>query len=348
MKDIQTNVALDSYSTIGIGGRADYFCICKTEKDLVEALEFAKEKKLHFFILGQGSNTLFHDNGFRGLIIKLDFKGIVVDLKNPGFVTAKAGEVWDDFVQTTIEHNLTGIECLSGIPGLVGAAPIQNVGAYGQETSQTLRSLKALDCQTFEVVTIDAKECEFDYRFSRFKGKDKGRFVIVEVNFQLAHDKEPKILYQELFKYVKSRLRYKTLESNKARLEALRSAVIEIRRGKSMVVDKTDPNSKSLGSFFLNPIVSKQQCQILLEKYPDMPYFNFSTSVKLSAAWLLENSGFPKGYIHKNVGTSQNHCLAIINRGGGTQQEILELCELMKKEVYKKFDVSLAPEPIIC
>ena len=343
MLEIEHDVSLANLSTIQIGGKAKYFTKAKTDKDLIEALQFAATKKIPHLILGQGSNTLFGDGTFEGLIIQIATTGISSD--STGLVTARAGEPWDNFVQYCIQNNFTGVECLSGIPGLVGATPIQNVGAYGQEVSQTITSVRALEIASRKVRVFTADECQFNYRTSRFKTVDQGKFVITEVSFQLTPDSQPKIIYHELFTYIKSRLSYKTLTENKDRLAAVREAVLDIRGQKSMLINANDPNSKSLGSFFLNPIISKDRCAEILKLWKTMPYFNFGSEVKISAAWLLENSGYRKGHIYKDVGTSENHCLAIINRGKGTSKQVKELCQQMQKAVYEKFGIQLVNEP---
>jgi UDP-N-acetylmuramate dehydrogenase len=234
---------------------------------------------------------------------------------------------------------------MSGIPGRVGATPIQNVSAYGQETSETLVSIEALDLKGEGLVHLSASDCEFGYRTSRFKTRDRGRFIITRVTYRLGVNGQPVVRYSELQRHLAERA------SSRATQSDIREAVLEIRRGKAMVIDPADVDSCSVGSFFVNPTINVQTVEhikeILGSDGEKLPAFPVSDDrVKLSAAWLIERAGFKRGYIHGNVGTSTKHALAIINRGGGTASEVIELMELIQKRVFEKFGVELTPEPV--
>jgi len=238
---------------------------------------------------------------------------------------------------------------LSGIPGRVGATPIQNVGAYGQETSETLVSVEAFDLITNRLITLAAAECEFGYRTSRFKMRDRNRFVITRVTYRLLGDGRPSIRYADLQRHLAER------ELERPTLAQVREAVLAIRRSKAMVIDSADPDSRSVGSFFVNPTIEVEEFEQLKERIQsqaecDSNIVSFPLSdgrVKLSAAWLIEQAGFKGGYIHGRVGTSTKHALAIINRGGGTAREIVELKELIQKRVLDLFAIDLTPEPVL-
>jgi UDP-N-acetylmuramate dehydrogenase len=232
---------------------------------------------------------------------------------------------------------------MSGIPGCVGATPIQNVGAYGQETSESLVSVEALDLATGELVEIRAEECEFGYRLSRFKTRDRDRFIITRVTYRLIANGKPALRYAELQKYLAEN------GASHPTPAEVREAVLTIRRRKAMVIDPTDADSRSVGSFFVNPVVTPEEFEQIKKRarVEDMPAFPSSNDrVKLSAAWLIERAGFHRGYVHGKVGTSTKHALAIINRGGGTAREVIELKEQIQSRVLDAFGIALSPEPV--
>jgi UDP-N-acetylmuramate dehydrogenase len=251
------------------------------------------------------------------------------------------------FVERAVLGGWAGVECLSGIPGLTGATPIQNVGAYGQEVSETIVRLEALDRTTRRVRWFTNEECGFGYRSSRFKSIDKDRFVFLSVTFRLARDGEAAVRYPELRRYLD---RSGALAPS---LSEVREAVLAIRRRKGMVLDPNDPDTKSDGSFFMNPVVAPGDLDAVLARAraagvasERVPHFAAAEGkLKLSAAWLIENAGFPKGYVQGNVGISAKHSLAIINRGGGTAREVLALVELIQRTVRDTFGIELQPEP---
>lgn len=354
MLNISENISLNKYTSIKLGGKAKFFCECKTEKELTECLEYAKTNNLKVHILGGGSNTIFSDEGFEGLVIRINLKGIYIhnDFKDNVILKVSAGEQWDDFVKYCIENKFAGVECLSGIPGSVGATPIQNVGAYGQEVKDTIIFVKAIDRETFKSIMFSNEDCLFGYRTSRFKTIDKDKYIVTEVLFKLRKDGKPEIKYPELEKYLKSKG-----EENYS-LDNIRDAVMELRKKKSMVLDDDDPDSVSCGSFFVNPIVSEEVFEKLLIRMENgkwkmengeklsIPHFKVEGGVKLSAAWLIENAGFKKGYTKNGAGISNKHSLALVNRGG-TTKNLLELAEEIQTKVFDKFGIELVKEPVL-
>lgn len=342
---IKQNVPLADKTTLKIGGAARFFVEAKSETDIAEAVSFAEENKLEIFILGGGSNVLIADAGFDGLVLQIALKGISTFQEPDGtiFVTAQAGEDWDELVAFCVGKNLAGIECLSGIPGFTGGTPVQNVGAYGQEVSETITSVRVFDRQTKSFADLLNWQCGFAYRTSIFNTSEKNRYIVLAVTYALQSGGEPKIVYADLKKHFGQRT---------PTLQETREAVIEIRAAKSMVIDARDPNSKSAGSFFKNPIMSKEKFRKISEKakffgIEDVPSFAVDDeSVKIPAAWLIEQSGFTKGFRRGNVGLSTRHTLAIVNLGDASAAEIVEFKQLIQSKVEKKFGVALLPEPV--
>lgn len=338
---IDENVSLAPLTTIGIGGPARFFLRAQSVDDVLAGLAWARERSLPVFILGGGSNLLIADEGFDGLVVQIDLRGIVIESEDADAVMVKAmaGEPWDPFVAFTVERGLAGVECLSGIPGSTGATPIQNVGAYGQDVSETIARVEALDRTTERVVWFTNEECRFGYRASLFKNIEKDRYIVLSVTFRLRRNGAATVAYPELRRY---------LEEHGISLDDLtgvREAVIAIRKRKGMVVDPNDPDSRSDGSFFMNPILTFADYERFAAIAPDAPHFPADEGVKLSAAWLIEHAGFTKGFIHGNVGLSSKHTLAIINRGGGTAAEVKELVAMIQGKVREKFGVGIHPEP---
>lgn len=348
--DLQENVRLSRYSTIGLGGNARLFAVCKTVDEIHEALAYAQQNAFKVHVLGGGSNVIFADEGFDGLVLKIETKG--VSFEGGGSVTAAAGEQWDAFVVQCIDRGLGGLECLSGIPGLVGATPIQNVGAYGQEVADSIVSLKAIDRKTFANVEFASRDCGFAYRQSRFKMQDVDRYVITEVTFQLREDGRAVIGYPELQRFIASTTNIEAVPSGAPVLRIVRDAVLALRRKKSMVLDPHDPNTRSVGSFFMNPVVSVSRFNEIQSQWQDsvgvgrIPTFPSGDNVKIPAAWLVEKAGFTKGYRMGNVGVSQNHSLALVNHGGSSA-ELLDLAVRIQKAVHDRFGISLEREPVV-
>ncbi|HET7433343.1 MAG TPA: UDP-N-acetylmuramate dehydrogenase [Thermoanaerobaculia bacterium] len=342
MLRFQQNVPLAQFTTIGIGGPAKHLVRVEDVDALREALDWARQQNENVFLLGGGSNLLISDAGFDGLVIHVDLRGVTIEVDEGEFamVKAAAGEPWDPFVALTVEHGWAGVECLSGIPGSTGATPIQNVGAYGQDVSETIVRVEALDRTTGLVTWFTNWDCRFGYRASLFKNHEPNRYVVLSVTFRLRRNGSATVRYPELRKY---------MEEQGIALDDLmrvREAVIAIRKRKGMVIDAKDPDTRSDGSFFMNPIVTPAQYEAFARIAPDAPHFDAGGGdVKLSAAWLIEHAGFHKGFVHGNAGLSSKHTLAVINRGGATAAEVLELVRMIQDKVRDAFGVEMHPEP---
>jgi UDP-N-acetylmuramate dehydrogenase len=305
-----------------------------------EGLEWARQNAQRVFILGGGSNLLVADEGFEGVVIHVDTRGITVESEDEyAMVKVCAGEPWDSFVEFAVTRGYAGIECLSGIPGSTGATPIQNVGAYGQDVSETIVRVEALDRTTGLVTWFTNWDCRFGYRSSLFKNYERERYVVLSVTFRLKIGGQATIRYPELQRYVDER----GIAADD--LTGVRSSVIAIRRRKGMVLDPSDPDTRSDGSFFMNPILTAAHYDDFARIAPEAPHFPAGEEVKLSAAWLIEHAGFGKGFVHGNVGLSSKHTLAVINRGGGTAREVRELVSMIQERVREKFGVEIHPEP---
>jgi UDP-N-acetylmuramate dehydrogenase len=338
---LEEHVPLAPLTTIGIGGPARFFFRAANVDEVREALDWARSRELRVFVLGGGSNLLISDDGFDGLVLHADLRGITVESEDEyAMVKVAAGEPWDSFVAMAVDRGWAGIECLSGIPGSTGATPIQNVGAYGQDVSETIVRVEALDRTTGLVTGFTNAECRFGYRSSLFKNHERERYAVVSVTFRLKRGGTAAVKYPELRRY---------LDEHGIALDdlpAVRNAVIAIRKRKGMVIDRSDPDTRSDGSFFMNPVISAGEYATIARDWPDAPHFPAGDGVKLSAAWLIEHAGFQKGYVHGNVGLSSKHTLAIINRGGGTAAEVSELVELIQGRVRDTFGVEMHVEPV--
>lgn len=343
--ELQENVPLAPLTTIGIGGPARFFFRARSVDGLREALAWADSRRQPVFVLGGGSNLLIADRGFEGLVIHADLRGVSVEngaVESDGAlvqVNVAAGEPWDAFVAMAVTNGLAGIECLSGIPGSTGATPIQNVGAYGQDVSETIVRVEVLDRPTHRVEWFTREQCRFEYRQSVFKSAQRDRFVVLSVTFRLRQNGCATIRYPELQKFVEER------GITTANLQGVRDAVLAIRKRKGMVLDPADPDTRSDGSFFMNPVLSAEQYEAFARKAPEAPHYPAGGQVKLSAAWLIEHAGFQKGFIHGNVGLSSKHTLAVINRGGGTAAEVIELVTMIQDRVRGAYGVEIQPEP---
>jgi UDP-N-acetylmuramate dehydrogenase len=346
---IRENVPLAPLTTLGVGGPARFLVSVKTEDQVMEALEFANAHACPVFILGGGSNILVSDRGFPGLVIRIETRGIhKLDEDNSELVAVAAGEEWDGFVQRCVDENLAGIECLSGIPGTVGAAPVQNIGAYGEEISDVILSIRALDRETGGIEELSVRDCRFGYRTSIFNTTQKERYVLLRVSFCLRPYGKPRIHYPDLQEHFTGRRKTPGIGE-------VRRAVIQIRESKGMVLQETDPDTKSAGSFFKNPVMDPEKAVELenearargfLGAHDTLPRFTAPESrVKLPAAWLVEQAGFPKGYTQGNVGISSRHALALVNRGGAQAQEFIGLMRRIQEKVRTDFGLELQPEP---
>ncbi|HEY2867451.1 MAG TPA: UDP-N-acetylmuramate dehydrogenase [Pyrinomonadaceae bacterium] len=334
---LEENVPLGPLTTLGVGGPARFLLNADSEDAIVQGFEFARSHDLPVFVLGGGSNILASDRGFDGLVIRVELRGI--SRNDDGTITAAAGEGWDELVADRVDQGFAGVECLSGIPGTVGGTPVQNVGAYGQEVSESIVSVRCFDRRDCQIVDLANNECGFSYRTSIFNTAERDRYVVVTVTFQLVPNGMPKIVYRDLIEHFAGR---------EPTLAETREAVLAIRRSKSMVIDLDDPNHRSAGSFFKNPIVLRDQFEVIASRYGgEVPSFPAGEgAVKIPAAWLIEHAGFHKGYAMGAAGISTNHTLAIINRGDATAANILALATAIQTAVGNEFNIALTPEPV--
>ena len=347
---VQEQVALAPFSTLGVGGPARYYVRASDAETVAAAVRWASDKRLPLFVLGGGSNVVIGDAGFDGLVLHVALRGLAfAGGADEAEVHAAAGEPWDGLVAATVERGWAGLECLSGIPGSVGATPIQNVGAYGQDVSETIARVTALDTRSGETVAFTNEDCRFGYRDSRFKREDRGRYVLLGVTYRLRPQGEPALRYPELARHVEAL-------GHPPSLAEVRQAVVEIRRRKSMVIDPDDPNRRSVGSFFMNPQVSPAAAEAVrdslrragrAEEAQRMPaYPGANGHVKLSAAWLIERAGLQKGHGSGPAGISTNHTLALVNRGGATAAQVVALAREVRGRVHDAFGITLVPEPV--
>ncbi|MGH9948798.1 MAG: UDP-N-acetylmuramate dehydrogenase [Pyrinomonadaceae bacterium] len=334
--DVQENISLAPLTTLKVGGPARYFAAARSEDDIAEAFLFADSLDLKVFVLGGGSNVLVSDDGFDGLVLKIELRGILS--ASSSSVRAMAGEDWDAFVKWCVDGELAGVECLCGIPGTVGGTPVQNVGAYGQEVSETIVSVRCFDRKSRQFVDLSNSECEFEYRKSIFNSTHRERYVVASVTFALEQSGQPKLVYKDLREYFGDKV---------PTLSDVREAVLKIRRAKSMVIDENDSNSKSAGSFFKNPIIDQARFDEIAARFEKVPHFPAGQGmIKIPAAWLIEQAGFQKGYAIGNAGISTNHTLAIVNRGDATAVELISLKESIQNAVESHFAIKLIPEPV--
>lgn len=330
-----------------MGGPARYLVEARTESEVKEALQFALDRQLPLFVLGGGSNLVIADQGWPGLVLKIALRGIEFGFeKDKTLFYAGAGENWDDLVSLTVEHNCGGLECLSGIPGTVGGTPVQNVGAYGQEVSQTIRKVRVLEIATSKISELTNDQCGFAYRTSVFNGSKRGQYIVLEVGFQLTQDGEPTLTYGDVKRFFDHSV-------SKPGLQQVRDAVRQIRQRKAMLLVRGDEDSRSAGSFFKNPIVDASEATriegLAQQRVPEkiLPRFPAADGkVKLAAAWLVEQAGFQKGYSRGPVGISRKHSLAIVNRGGATAKHIIAFKNEVEQKVFETWGVHLQPEPV--
>jgi UDP-N-acetylmuramate dehydrogenase len=342
---VQENIALAPLTTLRVGGPARYFVEAKTPSEAQEAIKFAQLRSLPLFVLGGGSNLVVSDDGWPGVVLKIAIAGIEQRTHNDKMVfEVGAGEPWDKFVAAAVARNCAGVECLSGIPGSVGGTPVQNVGAYGQEVSETILSVIAIDLNTGDVRQLSNKECGFQYRTSIFNTMQRGQYIILQVNYELTQDGKPHLQYADLKNHFTGWKELPTLADT-------REAVRKIRASKGMLITAGDDDCRSAGSFFKNPVLSAGSFEHLVrraaEKNLQIPsYPALETQRKVSAAWLVEHSGFSKGFTSGNVGISRKHALAIVNRGDATAAEIIALKDHIQDRVEHIWGVRLQPEPV--
>ena len=343
---LQENIPLAPLTTFKVGGPARYLVHATTADEVIEAIQFSHSKNLPLFVLGGGSNLVISDKGWPGLVLQIGIQGIEENSRDgKTLFEVGAGMEWDKFVGHAVGKKFAGIECLSGIPGSVGGTPVQNVGAYGQEVAETIDSVQALEVETLQARKIEKQECGFSYRTSIFNSTQRGRYIILKTTYLLRPNDTPKIEYADLKKYFAGWHEQPTLSDT-------RDAVRKIRASKGMLITPGDPDCQSAGSFFKNPILSAEQHDELLRhaalKGLQVPsYPALETQKKVSAAWLVEHSGFSRGFIVGRAGISRKHALAIVNRDNATAADIIALKEEIQSRVKEIWGVRLEPEPVM-
>src|SRR6202140_1314405 len=348
---IQENVPLAPLTTLQVGGSARYFAELRREDDVREAAQFAKTREVPLFVLGGGSNLVVADSGWPGLVLRVAIGGITTQTTdasgNAVLFSVGAGVNWDDLVTQAVVQNCAGVECLSGIPGSVGGTPVQNVGAYGQEVSDTIESVRAFDLQRNISAILPKPACGFRYRTSIFNTNARGRYIILRVNYRLKRGGAPNLKYADLQNHFAAQLVAKKTPS----LCETRDAVRAICRSKGMLIVPGDEDCRSAGSFFKNPILTEEQFKALSDRataqslsIPSYPALD--AQHKISAAWLVEHSGFSKGYVAGAAGISHKHALALINRGDAKASDIVALKEEIQSKVQAQWGISLEPEPV--
>jgi len=328
---------LSSFTTLRVGGPARKIVHAHSEAELIEFVKAADSAKEPILILGGGSNLLISDAGFAGTVIRVESKGNALDYDacSGGMIEVSAGEDWDKFVEISIEKGFADLESLSGIPGTVGGAPIQNIGAYGHEVSETIARVKTYDRSKGEVKTFTNAECKFSYRNSIFK-EQPGKYVILTVTFQLRKGAQSlPIAYAELAKQLSVNI------GDQVEVTKVREAVLKLRASKGMLIN-LENEINSAGSFFVNPILSKSAADKLPADAPRWPQND--GKVKTSAAWLMEHSGVVKGEKLAGAQISNKHVLALTNSGDATAEDIIELARRARKKVYEKFGIKLEAE----
>jgi UDP-N-acetylmuramate dehydrogenase len=346
---VAENAPLAPRTTLRVGGPAKRLAVAEREEAIVEAVRDADAAGEPLLVLGGGSNLLVADAGWDGTVLVMASRGVAIREEGGAvLVTAAAGEPWDELVAFAVAEGLSGVECLAGIPGLVGAVPMQNVGAYGQDVSETIVSVRAYDREERRVVEIAREACDFSYRNSVFRGKS--RHVILSVTFALERRAESRpVRYAELARHLG------VDEGARAPLRTVRDVVVALRKKKGMVLDAGDPDTASAGSFFTNPILDaaalgalSARVAPLLREGERMPLFpDASGRTKVSAAWLIERAGFTKGFSLGRAAISSKHALALTNRGGATASEILTLARAVRDGVRDRFGVVLENEPVL-
>jgi UDP-N-acetylmuramate dehydrogenase len=351
---VRQHVPLAPLTTLRVGGAARTLVEATSAEEIAQAVSGADARREPVLVLGGGSNLVVGDGGFDGLVVKVASRGVAVtvdEARGRARIDVEAGEPWDELVARCVAEGWSGLECLSGIPGLAGATPIQNVGAYGQEVKETIASVRVLDRRTGEVRDVAARDCGFAYRASVFKGD--ATFVVTRVTFDLAMTREgAPIRYAELARAL-------SVEAGaRAPMRVVRETIIALRRAKGMVLDDADPDSVSAGSFFVNPLVDEAQLALLVERVAargidaaTIPRFASDDGrTKVSAAWLIERAGFVKGWSatpEARVGISRKHALALVNRGGATSAELLACAGAIREGVRGAFGVELSVEPVV-
>jgi UDP-N-acetylmuramate dehydrogenase len=376
---MEENKPLAPFTTFGIGGPARWFAEAASEDEIVGATAWARERGLKLFVLGGGSNLLVADAGFDGVVLRVGLRGIQVspkespsgaeahDASGPSTYGLKpvpftaggtgesiyrvaAGEDWEHCVQRTVEDNCAGLECLAGIPGTVGGTPVQNVGAYGQEVASAIDQVRAFDLQERAFVEFSAAECGFAYRRSRFNSTDRGRYIVTRVDYRLTPGGAPTLRYADLQRAIAENAQ----EGRQPTLAEVVAAVRRVRAAKGMLLVDGDPDCRSAGSFFKNPVVSDEQVKQIAAasgkeppRFPAGPDPENAGRVKIPAAWLIEQAGFAKGHVLGAAGVSSRHTLALINRGDASAAEIMALATRIGDAVEARFGLRLEMEPVL-
>ena len=335
-------VGLAALTTLGVGGPARWFLTAATADDVREAYTWCRDRGVSVHLLGGGSNVVVADGGIDALVLRVAIKGWAATTGPDELVVeVGAGESWDDTVARLVSDGWSGVECLSGIPGTVGGMPIQNVGAYGQEAADVIDAVHVFDREAGVPATLTGHECGFAYRQSRFKGADAGRFAVCGVRLRLRRA-APTITYPDV------RRRLDQHGHAGPTLGDVRAAVLAIRRAKGMVIDQADPDTRSVGSFFMNPVVTPDVCERLASTLGASPPARTVAGggLRIPAAWLIERAGFSRGDGAGAVGLSGKHPLAIVNRGGARASDVVSFAASMKRRVADRFGVPLRPEPV--
>jgi UDP-N-acetylmuramate dehydrogenase len=343
--NIQENVPLAPLTTFKVGGPARYLLEAATNAEVAEAVQFARTQGLPLFVLGGGSNLVISDAGWPGVVLKVAITGIDERTENDkSRFEVGAGVEWDKFVARAVARSCSGVECLSGIPGSVGGTPVQNVGAYGQEVAETIESVLALDMKDGQIRELCNEACEFSYRTSIFNTSQPGRYIILRATYALMPGGAPRVHYADLKRYFSGWSQTPTLAET-------RDAVRRIRAGKGMLITPGDEDCRSAGSFFKNPVLLAARFEDLAARakaknlqIPSYPALD--AQKKVSAAWLVEHSGFGRGHGHGPVGISRKHALAIVNRGSASADDIVAFKEEIQQRVEDLWGIQLEPEPV--
>jgi len=340
---IEENRSLAPLTTFNVGGPARYFVSVRSEDAFLDALAFSKNRDIPIFILGGGSNILVSDSGFDGLVIHNRITGVSSRAEGAySFIHASAGEDWQEFVDWCVSRKLQGVECLAGIPGTVGASPVQNIGAYGQEVSEAIFEVRAVEVETGNSILFSNKACGFGYRASIFNSTSDGRYFITGVTFKLKRNGEPSIAYPDLANHLK--------ETCNLTITHVRNGVIDIRSGKGLLIREGHERFRCAGSFFKNPVLLAERSKEIEQRVQKAgesacKFWPLdSTKVKISSAGLIQSAGFGKGYRQGNVGLSPKHTLIVVAYQGATAQEIIEFAAKIQAKVEEKFGILLRPE----
>jgi UDP-N-acetylmuramate dehydrogenase len=353
---LKESVPLAPLTTLGVGGAARWFVEAASEAEIAEASDWARGHSARMFVLGGGSNLLVADAGFDGLVVRVGLRGIASENEGTGtrLYRVAAGEAWERCVARSLEDNCAGLECLAGIPGTVGGTPVQNVGAYGQEVASVIACVRAYDLEARAFVELSAVECGFSYRRSRFNTTDRDRFLVTRVDYRLRPGGAPTLDYADVRRAIEAEHAGKDAPT----LAEVAATVRLIRRSKGMLIVEGDPDSRSAGSFFKNPVIGEELFKTIAARNAEAggagpPKFSAGAGaenlgkVKIPAAWLIEQAGFHKGVARGAAGISSRHTLALVNRGGAQAGEILALASQIREAVEKKFGIRLEMEPVL-